>query len=111
MTVKRAVGGWQHGIGMWEDWGCLSGLVLQFWVLEICMEWHGGFLPLTLAGMFQALWDDNIQGSQRRVRQRFLWGLQWQEPGHSHKLMVVTLAGAELRGLNIFSHWKAAPGS
>ena len=111
MIMKSAVGGWQHEMGTREGWGWLSGGVLQPWVLEVCMGWHGGFLPLTLAGMLQAPWDHDIQGSWRGVTESFPWGLQWQEPGHSQKLMVVTLAGAELLGLTIFSYWEAAPGS
>lgn len=102
---------WQHGMGTWEGWGWLSGGLLQLWVLEICMGWHRVFLPLTLAGMLQAPWDDKIQGSWRRVRQSFPWGLQWWEPGHSQNLTAVTLAGAEFLGLTIFSYWEAAPGS
>lgn len=77
--------------------------MLQLWMLDICMGWHGGFLPLTLAGMLQEPWGDNIQGSRRGIRQSFPWVLQWQEPGHSQKLMVVTMAGTELLALTIFS--------
>lgn len=57
-------------MGLWEGWGWLSGRVLQVWVQ------HRGFFPVTLAGMLQALQDNNIQGSRRGVRQSFHWGLQ-----------------------------------
>lgn len=75
------------------------------------MGQHGGFLPLTLARMVQMLWNDNIHGSRRGVRQSFPWRLQWQEPGHNQKLMIVTPAGPELLDLTIFSYQEAAAGS